>query len=644
MGDKEKKSGAWKTFLSKAGSGESAGGQNGGLVLLVRLVLAAVLFFAGLFVPLEARWKLLLMLISFVVSGYDVVVNGVMRLFSDHVFDEQLMITIAAIAAFVIGAGYEGAAVMLIFRVGLLLRDYAARRTRSCVRDALGLYVDGTVNLIDEQGERTVDVGSIQTGDILALRPGETVLVDCVVTEGSAMVDPSALTGDPGSRRVEAGGLLYSGYVITGGSVKARAGDEAANSVAARALRLTSEETAENGSAQLLIDKIARIYAPFALGVGVLIALVLLIFTDSTVSDAVHRALVLLIVTCPGTLLFSIPVTYFAGLNGALHQGVLIKGAGVMDAVNKAKAVIFEKDGTITTGKYRVVSIKSDRMDPNVLLKVAAHAEAGAHSAMAQSIANAFEGIIDHSIIQDFTESPEGNVTASIDGITIAMGSRSFLLEQGVTLKEEDDGSLSVYMALEGQYAGRIVLADTVRDDASATVLDLEAAGCDSIMLTSDSEDKARGLANSVGVREFRAQCTPLDKIACVREIKDRYPTDTLLYLGDGNSDAAALDEADIGVALNGLTSDGSMESGDVVIMDNEPGKTALAIGAARSTQTIVRQNLILAGAVKFLLLILALLGVTYQLWFASFMDAAVCLACVLNAIRAFSIRSVPIR
>ena len=361
------------------------------------------------------------------------------------------------------------------------------------------------------------------------------------------------------------------------------------------------------------MERYARVYAPFALGVSVLIALLLLIFSTVPTEEAIHRALVLLIISCPTAFLAPLPFMYLAGLFRSLQSGVVVKDAFVLDGLSRAGAV-----------------------DPAVLLKVAAHAESGSSTAVAASIAKAYGQAIDASLIEEFTEEPDG-ITAVIDGIDIRMGDAAYMEKNGVTVTDPVGDSITVYMAVNDQYAGCIYLSDTIRDDARASFSAVSGAGCECIMLSADSPEKTRTAAVSAGVREYYAQCMPMDRLEKIQEIKERFPVNSVLYMGEANGDTACFNAADIGVCIDGLASEASMQTGSAVIMDKTAAPIAGAIDAAKATRSTVRQLILAVLAVKAVLLVLALLGVTYQLWFAAMVDTVAGIAGILYSSRIWS-------
>ena len=627
-----------KDILEKLKSAD--GKENGGdksftwyginKTLFIRLALSALLFCAGLFLP-ENAWTVFLMLFSFLISGYDIVVKAVIRLVKERTLGEELLITIAAILSFTINAGYEGAAVMLIYQAGCILRAYATELTRSTLRDKVDPYPE-PVTVQKEEETVSIAPEQIQMGDVLVLNPGVRVPVDCRVTEGVTQIELADLLGYSSRRDVTEGNSIPAGAVNLTAPVKARASGTTDQSSFAKVMEYASDEELGRSSSEDDIRRYGGIFAPFALGLSVLIALLLLIFTRASAENAIHRALVLLIVASPAALLAPVPLAYLAGLYRSVKKGVLVKGSTILDAIARVGAVVMDKDDMLSTGEYRVLSVKSERMDPNVLLKVAAHAESGSDKPVAVSITSAYEGIIDRSLIQSFEEFDEG-VTAVIDGITITMGSREFMEVQNIHVDDvPEEGELTVYMALNGMYAGCILLADSIRENARSSVMAVESTGCDCILLSGDTEEKTSSAAAAAGIREYYANCMPLDRLEKIQEIKERFPVNSVVFLGRGARDTASLSAADVGACVNGLESDAALSAGSVVIMDDDPAPLADAIDSAKITRRTVRQIFLISLVIKAILLILALAGVTYQLWFAMMVDVVMGIAGILFA------------
>lgn len=630
-----------KEHFKKKTEGESGGGAAslGGStwygvdkLLFVRLGAAVVLLCLGLFLRLGEGISLLLLLLSTLISGFDVLYRACVRLVKEHCLGEELLVSIAAILAFTINEGYEAAAVMLIYQAGYIIRSYASALTKSSFRDHVDPYVPSVTVL--RGGEKTaISPEEVQLGDILILERGQRAPADLEILEGSATLDFAPIFGHTARREVTAGQKIPAGAVNSSAAVRCTALGAASDSVFAHAIGAVSDPDAVYGPETDSVERYARVYAPFALGVSVLISLLLLIFTTAPTEEAIHRALVLLIISCPTAFLAPLPFMYLAGLLRSLQNGVVVKDAFVLDGLSRAGAVIFDKDEMLSTGFYRVSSVKSERLDPAVLLKVAAHAGSASTTPVAASIAKAYGQAIDATLIEEFTEEPDG-ITAVIDGINIRMGDASYMEKNGITVADPVGESVTVYMSVNDQYAGCIYLSDTIRDNARASFSAVSGAGCECIMLSADSPEKTRTAAVSAGVREYYAQCMPMDRLEKIQEIKERYPVNSVLYVGEASGDSACFSAADIGVCVDGLASETAMQTGSAVIMDKSASPIAGAIDAAKATRSTVRQLLLAVLAVKAVLLILALLGVTYQLWFAAMLDTVAGIAGILFSSR----------
>ena len=598
--------------------------------LLVRIAVTIALFCVGLF---GKKAVLLLMLLSFLICGYDVILQAIIRAVKDHYIGEELIVTLAALLAFVINAGYEAAAVMIIYQAGYALRAYALALTRGNLLDKVDPY-PGEVTILRGEEQTTASPDQIQTDDILILHPGDRIPVDCEVTLGSSTAEYFYVIGHDYQKEVKEGDTLPAGAINVSNELRVRAVTTAGESVFARAMQTVADERNMKSYIETALEHYSVIFAPFAMGISILIVLLLLIFTDAPTEAAIHRALVLLILACPTALLASIPFTYLSGLYRSLQKGVLVKGAAVLDSIARTGAVIFDKDDLMAEDEYRVAAVKSDRLDPNVLLKVAAHAAAGSQKSVAVSIVNAYDGIIDNSLIQRFEEFDDG-IAAIIDGVVIVLGARETLLRIGVVLPEEEETEKKVmYMALNGRFAGMILLTETVHADARASVAAIESTGCDCILLSADSPENTDEIASAAGIREVYPQCMPIDRLEKIQEIKERFSTTSVLYVGNGATDTSSLDASDIGVCVNGLVSEAAFHTGSVVVMDSAAFPLADAIDAARVTRKTVGISLTAIFAVKGILLLLALFGITYQLWFAAMVDVMVGVAGVLFSTR----------
>jgi len=608
-------------------------------LLVARLAVAVVIFVLGLVLELPDGYALLFMAASAVVAGFDVLVGAIANIFNKRVFDETLLMTVAVLAAFLIGESREGAAVLILFQIGELFQDYAIGRTKRSVEELMDLRPD-SATVLEEGEERSVPAEDLEVGATIIIRPGERVPMDCSVIEGSSVLDMSALTGESVPRPVEPGDSLLSGSVNLSAPLKALVTAPASESTAARILKLVQAESAKKGRTEKFITRFARVYTPVVIAIAVVLAAVMWLVLKRPIVESVNRALVFLVISCPCALVISVPLTYFAGIGGASKLGILFKSSAAVDAVAKTRVVVFDKTGTLTTGSFKVSSVKPEKMDSEMMLKIAAHAEAYSNHPIAKSIVSAYGGPISYDLIDGHTEYSGKGIIASIEKIKIVIGSREFLREQGTEVPEEKTEDLAVYMSIGDIYAGRITLSDAVKEDSASAIRDLADAGVEHVsMLTGDNAEISSKLAKAVGIKEYYAECLPEDKVDRVRELKKRMgDKGTLVFVGDGINDAPVLTAADVGIAMGGLGSDAAVEAAEVVIMDDSPRKVSVAINASRNTLRIVYQNVILALAIKLIIMALGVAGIS-TLWFAVVADVGVALGTILNSIRAFFVR-----
>lgn len=594
--------------------------------LLIRLAVSVILFIIGLFTS-----SLMLMLLSFLIIGYDVILRAIVRVANERTIGEELLITLAALMAFVINEGYEAAAVMIIYQAGSVLRAYALELTRGTLLDKVVPF-PREVTAFRAEEKITIDSEEIQQDEILIVAPGEAFPVDCEITLGGTSIDLEPVLGHSKIQEVREGDTIPGGAMNLSAEVRVRAVETLTGSAFARAMGAVANENNISCSTEHSLGNYSDVFAPFTLGIGIMITLILLIFTDVSTEDAIHRALVVWIIACPTAFFAPITLSYLAGMYRALKKGVLVKGPAILEALSKAGAVVFDKDDLLSDDEYRVTAVRSDRLDPNVLLKVAAHAAVGSARNEAIAVVNAYEGVIDNSLIQRFEEFKDG-IAAVIDGVIITMGSRDMMDRLKVSAPDEDNGELvTLFLALNGRYAGSILLSRTIRSDASESVVAIEATGCDCIMLSDDTEENTKAIASAAGFHEYYAECTPLDHLEKLQEIKERYPLNSVLYIGTDTTDTTTLDAADIGVCVNGIVSRDSLDTGAVVVMDKAPDPLPEAMTAGKQARVTVRRIMIGIVAMKAMLLVLSLLGITYQLWFAAMVDVVVGVAGILYA------------
>lgn len=620
------------------GAARTAGFHSFDFVLTLRLVGAALVFALSVFLRLPGPWRTVLTVLSALIAGYDVLFRAGRSLLQKHVLDEHFLMTVAAVAAFAIGEGYEGAAVMILFQVGELFQSYAIGRSHRSITALMDLRPD-TVTLLEEGQARSAPASEARPGDIVLIRPGERIAVDCSVVSGHSQLDNAALTGESLPVAVGPESKLCSGAMNLTGSLQAVVTAPASQSTAARIIRLVEAESAKKGQTERMIFRIARVYTPVVVALAVLCAALLPLVTNMGLGEAVAKACNFLVISCPCALVISVPLAFFAGIGGASKRGVLFKSSGAMDALVKAKAVIFDKTGTLTTGRFRICAVRPARSDARLLLKIAAHAEAYSRHPISRAIVAAYDGPLDLSTVRRFREHPGMGVTVLLDGVRVAVGSRAFIERFGLMVPYESEADLAVYVVAEAQYAGCILLEDTVKEDALETVSILSTEQRRLIaMVSGDNRGVTGRLAQRLGIGEYYAECMPEDKVRHVREIKDRVgERGTVVFVGDGINDAPVLTAADAGVAMGGLGSDAAVEAADVVLMDDNPIKLITAIAYAENTRSIAIQNVVIALSLKVLVLLFSLL-VDLPLWIAVFADVGVALLAIANAMRAFRI------
>ena len=608
-------------------------------LLAVRLIAAAVLFALALLLHASNGWKLALLLLSVAAAGYDVVIEAVQSVLHKHILDENLLMVVAALAAFLIGEAHEGAAVIILFQFGELLQSYAVGRARQSVLDSFGEKPE-TVTVVRGGKEFTLGVQDVAVGETVVIRPGERAAFDCRVLYGESTLDLSALTGESLPVRAEFDDLILSGSVNLTGVLHAAVEKPADESTAARILRLVQSENAKKSETERFITRFAKVYTPVVLVLAVLAAVLLPVLTELRFAESIHRALVFLVISCPCALVLSVPMAYFAGIGGAARHGIVFKSAAAVDTAAAAGCVVFDKTGTLTNGKLRVCAVRSTKTDSDMLLRIAAHAEAYSNHPAAKSIVAAYPGTLQLELVNGFQEYPGRGVRVQVGSIPVLAGSAVFLAEMDAPVPGDElaDG-ITVYVAVGGRYAGRIQLGDDLRENAAKAVDRLSLCGCRTAMITGDNETAAQRAAAQLQIEEVYASCLPENKAELVRTIREGVPAkQTTLFVGEGMNDAPALLASDLGIAMGGLGSDAAIEAADAIILDDEPMKVPGMIRISRFVRQIVRQNICFALGVKLIVLILAVFGCA-AMWMAVFADVGAALLTVLNAIRALRVR-----
>ena len=616
--------------------------------LLLRVIIAGVCMIVLALLPLKQYpvVRFLLFLIPYLTVGYDILRKAFKGIRNRQVFDENFLMAVATIGAMALGEYTEGVAVMWFYQIGELFQSYAVGKSRKNISELMDIRPD-YANLENEDGEtERVDPDDVEVGSIIVVEPGEKVPIDGVVIFGSTTLNTAALTGESLPRDAGVGDEVISGCVNMSGMIKVRTTREFEESTASKILDLVENASSRKSKSEQFITKFARIYTPAVCCSALALALVppvvrLIMGMTPDFGDWIYRALTFLVISCPCAIVVSIPLSFFGGIGGASANGILIKGSNYMETLSEVAVAAFDKTGTITKGNFAVTGIHHTTMENEKLLELAALAESHSSHPISRSIAAAYGKEIDKSRVTDVREISGAGVIAEVDGHRVGAGNLKLMRELGVAAEECHSEGTIVHLAVDGVYAGHIVIADEIKEGSEAAIRALKAAGVRrAVMLTGDKESVARAVASKVGIDEYRAELLPADKVKAVEElIGESGPKARVAFVGDGINDAPVLSRADIGIAMGALGSDAAIEAADVVLMDDDPGKIAKAIRIAKKCLRIVKENIVFAIGVKLICLVLGALGVA-NMWLAIFADVGVMVICVLNAIRCLAVRS----
>ena len=602
---------------------------------LYRILIAGALLLIAALLPVEGLWRLPLFLIPYVIVGWDVLRKAALNIAHGQVFDENFLMCVATIGALVLGEYAEAVGVMLFYQVGELFQSIAVGRSRRSIAQLMDIRPDSANVLRD--GELTeVSPEEVAVGELIAVRPGEKIPLDGVVTEGSSSLDTAALTGESVPRHVETGDEVISGCVNKTGLLTVRVTKPYGESTVAKILDLVENAASRKAKAENFITRFARYYTPAVVIGAALLAVIPPLFLGNW-AEWVHRALIFLVISCPCALVISIPLSFFGGIGGASARGILVKGGNYLELLSKTSVAVFDKTGTLTEGVFALTALEpAEGVTEAELLEAAALAEGHSNHPIAQSLRQAYDGVIDLTRVADVTEIPGRGVSAKADGRTILAGNEKLMAGSGIALPESErtDAGTVVHVAAEGQYLGRAVIADRVKATAAEAVSALRQRGIRTVMLTGDSQAVGEAVANQLGLDETHTRLLPADKVEHVeRLLRERDPGGVLAYVGDGVNDAPVLSRADLGIAMGAMGSDAAIEAADVVLMDDDPAKLITAMDISRKCMRIVRENIVFALGVKGLFLLLGALGAA-NLWEAVFADVGVAVIAILNASR----------
>lgn len=626
--------------------------------VIVALVIFACVFIFTEFFPvatyvgseLNALYlEFALFLIPYLLAGYDVLYKAARNIGHGQVFDENFLMSVATIGAFalVLFPGSdphmaEGAAVMLFYQVGELFQDYAVGKSRASIAEMMDIAPDFAY--VMREGELIkVDPYELSFGDEFVVKPGDRIALDGVIVEGSSQLDTSALTGESVPRVVEVGGEVISGCVNMTGVLTIRATKPFEESTVSRILELVEDASEKKARTENFITRFARYYTPVVTFGALAIAILPPLLFGFAWADWVERGLTFLVVSCPCALVISVPLSFFGGIGGASRLGILVKGGNYLEALAKTDTIVFDKTGTLTNGTFNVVAIHPEaesHIDPDVLLSLAAHAEAYSNHPIAVSIKEAYRGEIDPARVQDVNEEGGHGVRAVVDKHVVLIGNDKLMNESSIAYHNCNLVGTILHVAMDGNYIGHIVIADVVKPEAKEAIRDLHAAGIrKTVMLTGDRAEVAQAVASDLGIDEVHAQLLPQDKVFEVEKLLSQTgEKQKLAFVGDGINDAPVLTRADIGIAMGAMGSDAAIEAADVVLMDDNPRNIAKAMHIARKTMRIVWQNIIFALGIKFAVLILAAIGIA-TMWLAVFADVGVAVLAILNAMRCMNVR-----
>ncbi|MDB3082961.1 cadmium-translocating P-type ATPase [Clostridioides difficile] len=617
--------------------------------LLLRIIISTVLLIGLNFVKAEGIVLFGLYLVPYLIVGHDILKKAFKGILNKRVFDENFLMAIATIGAFILalytGDDYlEGIAVMLFYQVGELFQSYAIGRSRKNISALMDIRPDYAN--IEENGRLIkIDPDEVQIGSIIIVQPGEKIPLDGIIEEGSSSLNTSALTGESLPRDCKKGDEVISGCINLTGVIKVKTTKEFGESTVSKVLELVENSSSRKSKSEDFITKFARYYTPIVVYCALALAILppiynLFIGVNADWIDWIYRALTFLVISCPCALVVSVPLSFFAGIGGASKEGVLIKGSNYLETLSKSKIVVFDKTGTLTQGVFEVVGIHHNKIEEEKLLEYAAHAESSSSHPISKSLQKAYGKNIDRNRVSDVKEISGNGIVAKVDNYSIAAGNDKLMKQLGIKYKECHKVGTIIHIAIEEKYAGHIVISDIVKPTSKEAIRELKEAGVTkTVMLTGDSKKVANQVATSLGLDAVYSELLPGDKVEKVEELlKQKSENSKLAFVGDGINDAPVLARADIGIAMGAMGSDAAIEAADVVLMDDDPKKIAKGIKISRKCIRIVYQNITFAIAIKFLVLGLGMFGFV-NMWAAIFADVGVTVLAVINAIRALFVK-----
>ena len=617
--------------------------------VLKRIIIAAVLIVVLKLLPIDGYLEFALFMIPYLVIGYDILKKAWKGILNHQVFDENFLMAVATIGAIALGDYTEGVAVMLFYQIGELFQSYAVGKSRRNISELMDIRPD-YANIEDEDGKlEQVDPDEVEIGSVIVVQPGEKVPIDGVIVEGNTTLNTSALTGESVPREAHVGDEVISGCINMSGVLKIKTSKEFGESTVSKILELVENASSRKSEPENFISKFARYYTPAvcygALVLAVLPPIVRMLFMHLSPEwgDWISRALTFLVISCPCALVISIPLSFFAGIGGASNAGVLVKGSNYLESLSQTKCIVFDKTGTLTQGVFEVTGIHHASMPEDQLLEYAAYAESYSGHPISKSLKKAYGKEIDNDRVTDVEEISGNGVTAKVDGHTVAAGNAKLMDRIGVKYDVCHSVGTVIHVAVDGAYAGHILISDVVKPHSKEAIRELKKAGVKkTVMLTGDMKNVADQVAKELGIDEVHSELLPGDKVTEVEALLDKYKNrnkEKVAFVGDGINDAPVLSRADIGIAMGALGSDAAIEAADIVLMDDDPLKISKAIKISRKCLHIVYENIYFAIGIKVICLILGAVGIA-NMWAAIFADVGVMVIAVLNAIRALNVKN----
>lgn len=612
--------------------------------MLYRIIAAAIVLVIASLIPEETILRPIVFLISYVIIGYDIIKKAVLGIIHGQVFDENFLMAVATVGAIGLREYAEGTAVMLFYQIGELFQGYAVGKSRKSITDLMDIRPDYAN--IEENGEIVqVDPDEVEIGTVITVLPGEKVPIDGVIVEGTSTLNTSALTGESVPREAAIGDEIISGCINITGLLRIRTTKEFDDSTVSKILDLVENSAMKKAKTENFITKFAKYYTPLVCLAALLLAFIpplaniLVLGNPAEWSTWVIRALTFLVVSCPCALVISIPLSFFGGIGGASSRGILVKGSNYLEALAQTKYVVFDKTGTLTKGVFEVTEIQPQEwITKEELLEDAAYAESYSNHPISKSLKNAYQKEIDATRVSDVEEIGGHGVTALVDGRKVAAGNVKLMKKLGLSYEEPKNAGTEIHVAIDGKYAGYILISDVIKEHSKEAIHGLKKSGIKTVMLTGDSRRVAEHVALELGVDVVKSELLPADKVAEVEKLLDqKTDKEKLAFVGDGINDAPVLSRADLGIAMGAMGADAAIEAADIVLMDDDPSKIALAMKISRKTLRIVYENIVFALIVKALCLIFSAVGIA-NMWWAIFADVGVMILAVLNATRALRV------